>query len=286
MALMSLCDLAIVAEHAKFGLPEARVGVFAMQVLVYLRRMLHARHINELCLTGELIDAQKAKEIGIANEVVPYAELDARVEGLIDRLCQMSPVALRRGKYAIAAMEAMSFDEALAFAETQIAVASSTDDAREGLAAFNERRPPRWAAMAAIMMRERPYRRRSGAWGDSPTAIPQLLRADVDYLMMDYLAEVTMSLLARAKMKDANAGFPSDFVAYLKKPLPEIAKRKVKVVSNAGGVNPQGCRRALEAACANWPIRTVEGDDLMPKIETLARAASAKPHPVNWRPRL
>ena len=59
----------------------------------------------------------------------------------------------------------------------------------------------------------------SGAWGDSPTAIPQLLTADVNYLVMDFLAEVTMSLLARARMKDANAGFPPDFVAYLKKPL-------------------------------------------------------------------
>ena len=66
----------------------------------------------------------------------------------------------------------------------------------------------------------------SGAWGDSPMAIPQLLTADVHYLMMDYLAEVTMSLLARARMKDPNAGFPPDFVAYLKRSLPEIARRR------------------------------------------------------------
>ncbi len=78
-------------------------------------------------------------------------------------------------------------------------------------------------------------------------AIPQLLTADVQYLMMDYLAEVTMSLLARATMKDVNAGFPPDFVAYLKRSLPEIAKRRIKVVSNGGGVNPQGAKRALGA---------------------------------------
>jgi enoyl-CoA hydratase/carnithine racemase len=146
MGLMALCDLAIVADHARFGLPEAKVGVFPMQVLVYLRRMVHPRHVNELCLTGELIDAARAREIGIANEVVPYAELDARVEALVARLAAMSPVAMRRGKYAIAAMESMGFSEALAFAETQIAVVSRTDDAREGLAAFNERRTPRWTA--------------------------------------------------------------------------------------------------------------------------------------------
>jgi methylglutaconyl-CoA hydratase len=144
MGLMSLCDLAVAADHSRFGLPEARVGVFAMQVLVYLRRMLHARHINELCLTGELIDADRAKEIGIANYVVPAANLDQKVAQLVDKLCEMSPVAIKRGKYAIAAMESMSFAEALAFAETSIAVASRTSDAEEGLAAFNERRKPRW----------------------------------------------------------------------------------------------------------------------------------------------
>lgn len=113
----------------------------------------------------------------------------------------------------------------------------------------------------------------SGAWGDSPMAIPQLLTADVHYLMMDYLAEVTMSLLARARMKDPNAGFPPDFVGYLKRSLPEIAKRRIKVVSNGGGVNPQGAKRALEAVCAelglSLKIAVVDGDDVMPRIDAL-----------------
>jgi enoyl-CoA hydratase/carnithine racemase len=144
MGLMALCDLAVVAEHARFGLPEAKVGVFPMQVLVYLRRMMHPRHVNELCLTGELINAGKAQALGIANIVVPADQLDASVEQLVARIGAMSPVALKRGKYAISAMEAMGWHEALAFAETQIAVASGTDDAREGLAAFNDKRPPAW----------------------------------------------------------------------------------------------------------------------------------------------
>jgi Acyclic terpene utilisation family protein AtuA len=113
----------------------------------------------------------------------------------------------------------------------------------------------------------------SGAWGDSPTAIPQLLGADVDYLMMDYLAEVTMSLLARARMKDPDAGFPPDFVAYLKPSLGEIARRDIRVVSNAGGVNPAACARALAAACAEHGITrrvaVVTGDDVLPMIDTL-----------------
>jgi enoyl-CoA hydratase/carnithine racemase len=144
MALMSLCDLAIVADHARFGLPEAKVGVFPMQVLVYLRRLIGARHVNELCLTGALISAARASEMGIANSVVSYDDLDSSVDSLVANLSAMSPVALRRGKYAIAAMETMGFEQALAFAETSISVVSQTDDAREGLAAFNEKRSPRW----------------------------------------------------------------------------------------------------------------------------------------------
>lgn len=145
MALMALCDLAVVAHHARFGLPEARVGVFPMQVLVFLRRMIHPRHVNELCLTGGLIDARRAQAWGIANEVVPGDALDARVDALIDRIAGLSPVALRRGKTAIAAMESMGWHEALSYAETQIAVTAATGDAQEGLAAFNDKRPPRWA---------------------------------------------------------------------------------------------------------------------------------------------
>ena len=118
----------------------------------------------------------------------------------------------------------------------------------------------------------------AGAWGDSPMAIPQLLHAELDYLMMDYLAEVTMSLLARARMKDPNAGFPPDFVGYLKRWLPEIGRRKIRIVSNAGGVNPQGCRRALETLADELGIKlqvaVVEGDDLMPMVETLRTAGT------------
>lgn len=113
----------------------------------------------------------------------------------------------------------------------------------------------------------------SGAWGDSPMGVEQLLQTDLDYLMMDYLAEVTMSLLARARMKDPNAGYPPDFVGYLKPHLAEIARRGIRVASNAGGVNPQACKRALEALCQaqglNLRIAVIEGDDLLPLADAL-----------------
>jgi enoyl-CoA hydratase/carnithine racemase len=145
MGLMALCDLAIAADHARFGLPEVKVGVFPMQVLVFLRATMHARHINELCLTGELISAVRAAEMGLVNEIAPPGELDQRVEALLAKLRAASPSALRRGKQVIFAMETMAFAEALAFAEAQIALASRSADAEEGLKAFNERRKPRWA---------------------------------------------------------------------------------------------------------------------------------------------
>jgi hypothetical protein len=129
----------------------------------------------------------------------------------------------------------------------------------------------------------------SAAWGDSPGAIPQLLGAGVQYLTMDYLSEVTMSLLARARMKDSDAGYPPDFIAYLKRALPEIARQGVKVASNGGGVNPAACKRALEAAIAELrlPLRVavVKGDDVMPLIGALRargvkEAVSGQPLPA------
>jgi hypothetical protein len=113
----------------------------------------------------------------------------------------------------------------------------------------------------------------SGAWGDSPMATAQLLTADVQYLMMDYLAEVTMSLLAKARLKDPEAGYPPDFVGYLKPHLAELKRRGIRVASNAGGVNPRACKRALEAAGTalglELRVAVVEGDDLVPHLDTL-----------------
>jgi hypothetical protein len=113
----------------------------------------------------------------------------------------------------------------------------------------------------------------SGAWGDSPGALAQLLGAGVDYLMLDYLAEVTMSLLARARLKDTEAGYPPDAVAYLGAVLPDLAAMRVRVATNAGGVNPRGAKRALEALIAAQGLRLtvacIEGDDVLPLIPAL-----------------
>lgn len=145
MGLLGLADIAIAADHARFGLPEVRVGLFPTQVIAILQPLVPQRSLRQWSLTGELFDARIAKEAGLLNEIVPAAELDGRVAAFIDSIVAGSPAALKRGLHALHAMEDMSFAEAISFGEAQLSLISATDDAREGLAAFNEKRPPKWS---------------------------------------------------------------------------------------------------------------------------------------------
>jgi methylglutaconyl-CoA hydratase len=144
MGLLCMTDMAIASDHVIFGLPEVKVGVFPMQVLSLLQSIAPRRLINEWAITGEPFDAKAAQAAGLLNYIVPQAELDAKLEWLIGRITDKSPTAIRRGKYAMRAIASMSFDEAIAYTESQIALLAMTEDAKEGLKAFAEKRKPVW----------------------------------------------------------------------------------------------------------------------------------------------
>ncbi|POA21229.1 terpene utilization protein AtuA [Pseudomonas sp. FW300-N1A1] len=115
----------------------------------------------------------------------------------------------------------------------------------------------------------------SAFWGDTSTAAAQLVEgARLDYLVFDYLAEITMSLLAGARLKDPQAGYATDFVEVLAPLLGRISQQNIRVISNAGGVNPLACAAALQSACdaAGVPLKiaVLLGDDLQPQFKQLA----------------
>lgn len=142
MGLMSMCDLAVAARHAVFGLPEVKVGVFPAQVLSVLQHLIPRRTLNEMCLTGEPITSAQALEVGLVNYVDD--DVDAKLQWLLDRMLDKSPAAIRRGLYTLKKVESMAFEESMSFTESQIALFTLTEDAKEGQKAFQEKRKPNW----------------------------------------------------------------------------------------------------------------------------------------------
>ncbi|OBY89980.1 terpene utilization protein AtuA [Pseudomonas sp. AU11447] len=117
----------------------------------------------------------------------------------------------------------------------------------------------------------------SAFWGDTSTAAAQLVRgAQLDYLVFDYLAEITMSIMASARLKNPEAGYATDFIDVMTPLLGDIASKQVRVISNAGGVNPSACASALASACEKvgvaLKIAVVHGDNLQPRLGELAKA--------------
>ena len=142
MGLLAMCDLAVASSHAVFGLPEVKVGVFPAQVLTVLQHLIPRRKLAEMCLTGEPLTSAQALEYDLVNYVAD--DVDASLDWLMGRLLDKSPAAIRRGLYTMKGIQAMAFEESMAFTESQIALFTLTDDAREGQLAFQQKRKPEW----------------------------------------------------------------------------------------------------------------------------------------------
>lgn len=121
-----------------------------------------------------------------------------------------------------------------------------------------------------------------GFWGDSVDAPVELLRGgEIDYIGMDYLAEVTLSIMMRQKLKDDRLGYATDFVNYLRRVLPEAKERNVRIITNAGGLNPRACREKIFEVARDLGVKgvrvgVVEGDDILPRLPALIAAG----HPL------
>jgi E-phenylitaconyl-CoA hydratase len=144
LTLVSWCDFVVASERAEFGFPEVRLGVPTIVGAIRLPQRLNWQYAMELLLTGDRIDATRAKDIGLAGWVVLHDDLMAEARRLADRLVQAAPIAARATKEVAVRTQHMSTVEAIRFGETMRKVAGMTEDAVEGMRAAREGRPPEW----------------------------------------------------------------------------------------------------------------------------------------------
>jgi enoyl-CoA hydratase/carnithine racemase len=138
------CDFVIASDDATFGTPEIDVGLWPYMITVPLLRSMPPKKALELMLTGRRVGAEEAERMGFVNRVVAPGELDAAVDELAATLASKSPVVLRWGRESFYRALDMAGDEALDYLHAMLTVTTLTDDAREGLAAFAEKRKPEW----------------------------------------------------------------------------------------------------------------------------------------------
>jgi enoyl-CoA hydratase/carnithine racemase len=144
LGLVAASTFAVAAEGAELGTPEINVGLFPMMIMAVLARLVPRRRLLEMMLLGERLKADEALALGLLSRVVPSGELDAAVSALAEKIGQKSPAAMRLGLAAFADQDDLALAEALPLLRERLGACLTTDDAREGLTAFLEKRPPRW----------------------------------------------------------------------------------------------------------------------------------------------
>jgi enoyl-CoA hydratase/carnithine racemase len=144
LGLVAASTFAVASTEAKLGTPEIDVGLFPMMIMAVLAKHVPRRRLLEMMLFGEKLSAEEAARLGLVNRAVAPGELDAEVRRMTDAVASKSPSTVRLGLRAFAAQDDMDLEAALPMLRGRLAECLATDDAREGLMAFLEKRTPKW----------------------------------------------------------------------------------------------------------------------------------------------
>ncbi len=139
---MLACDIVVAADTAKFGTPEVNVGLWPMMIGALIFRNVLTKKAMEMILLGEKISARQAQDMGMVTRVVEPEQLDAEVDQILNNLGRKSPIGMKMGKEAFYKMRDMPFEAALDYLVGRIQAITATEDAREGITAFLEKREP------------------------------------------------------------------------------------------------------------------------------------------------
>jgi enoyl-CoA hydratase len=142
LGLACSCDLLVALDTATFGTPEINVGIWPMMIQAILSRNIPRKVLLEMEMLGERWTATQLQAVGVVNRVVPHEQLDATVDDIARQLAKKSPVAMRLGRDSFYRQEDMDFRAALHYLHGQFLLVSQTEDSREGIKAFFEKREP------------------------------------------------------------------------------------------------------------------------------------------------